>query len=217
MRNLLRMLLIEMDWTALYLKTDALNVFILGTGEVATRRANKFLDHGANVKLAGNNLADDLESKGAILCSTDEVDELVQWADLVVVASGDKELSNYVSKISQDKLINRADYPYGGNIIVPTSFSIGNVEISIFTNGKSPLMARQLRKKIQSIISEEDLLEIELQDYVRLKLKDVVENQKERRKYLYGIFEDDEVNDFIKNRQIDEAKDYIDNLIRGLY
>ena len=78
-------------------------------------------------------------------------------------------------------------------------------------------MARQLRKKIQSIISEEDLLEIELQDYVRLKIKDVVENQKERRKYLYRIFEDDEVNDFIKNRQIDEAKDYIDNLIRGLY
>lgn len=46
-------MLIKMDWTSLYLKTANLNVFILGTGEVATRRANKFLDHGANVKLAG--------------------------------------------------------------------------------------------------------------------------------------------------------------------
>ena len=205
-----------MDWTSIYLKTDDLNVFILGTGEVATRRANKFLDHGANVRLAGGNLADELADKGAELYSTDDVDELVPWAALVLVASADEELSDYVSNISKDKLVNRADYPYGGNVIVPTSFSIGDVEISIFTNGKSPLMARQLRKKIQSIITDEDILEIELQDYARLKLKGVIENQKERRDCLYRIFEDEKINDLIENRQIDEAKDYIDNLIRGL-
>ena len=205
-----------MDWTSLYFKTSNLNVFILGTGEVATRRANKFLDHGANVKLAGTNLSDDLEDKGAVLCSIDDVDELVEWCDLVVVASGDEELSEYVSDIAQDKLINRADFPQKGDIIVPTSFEIGDVEISIFTNGKSPLMARQLRKKIQSIITEEDILEIELQDYARSILKDSIKNQKERRKYLYEILEDEKIREFIKDNQIDEAKSYIDNLIRGL-
>ena len=205
-----------MDWTSLYLKTSDLNVFILGTGEVATRRANKFLDHGANVKLAGNYLSEDLECKGAVLCSTDDVDKLVEWSDLVVVASGDEELSEYVCGIAKDKLVNRADFPQKGDIIVPTSFNIGEIEISIFTNGKSPLMARQLRKKIQSIITEEDILEIELQAYARSKLKDVVEDQKERRTYLYKIFEDETINDFIENGEIDEAKSYIDNLIRGL-
>ncbi|MGX8693804.1 MAG: precorrin-2 dehydrogenase/sirohydrochlorin ferrochelatase family protein [Methanobrevibacter sp.] len=205
-----------MDWTSLYFKTDDLNVFILGTGEVAARRANKFLDHGANVRLAGSNLSKDLEDKGAVLYSTDDVDELVDWCDLVVIASGDEELSSYVSDIAQDKLINRADFPQKGDIIVPTSFEIGDVEISIFTNGKSPLMARQLRKKIQSIITQEDILEIELQDYARSILKESVENQKERREYLYGIFEDEKINEFIKNNQIDEAKKHIDNLIRGL-
>ncbi len=215
MQGLLK-ILIKMDWTSIYLKTAGLNVFILGTGEVATRRANRFLDHGANVKLAGNDLSSDLLEKGAGLYSTDDVDELVEWADLVIVASGDGEMSDYVSKISHDKLINRADYPLKGNVIVPTSFNIGDIEISIFTNGKSPLMARQLRKKIQSIITEEDVLEIELQDYARLKLKEVVEDQKERRKYLYEIFEDEKINELIKSRQIDDAKLYIDNLIRGL-
>ena len=205
-----------MDWTSLYYKTSDLNVFILGTGEVATRRANKFLDHGANVKLAGNNLSKELEDKGAVLCSTQKVDELVEWSDLVVVASGDRELSDYVSRIANDKLLNRADYPYEGNVIVPTSFKIGEIEISIFTNGKSPLMARQLRKKIQSIITEEDILEMELQDYARSILKESVEDQKERREYLYKIFEDEKINDLIRNNQIDDAKDYIDNLIRGL-
>jgi precorrin-2 dehydrogenase/sirohydrochlorin ferrochelatase len=205
-----------MDWTSLYFKTSDVNVFILGTGEVATRRANKFLDHGANVRLAGNNLSEELKHKGAVLCSTDDVDELVEWADLVIMASGDAVLSDYVSSISHDKLINRADIPLEGNIIVPTSFNIGDVEISIFTNGKSPLMARQLRKKIQSIITEEDILEIELQDYARSILKNTVKDQKDRRRYLYNIFEDEKINDFIENKQIDEAKCYIENLIRGL-
>lgn len=205
-----------MDWTSIYLKTSNLNVFILGTGEVATRRANKFLDHGANVKLAGDNLADELVSKGAILCSTEDVDDLVEWSDFVIIASGDRTLSNYVSKIAEDKLLNRADFPSEGNVIVPTSFNIGDIEISIFTGGKSPLMARQLRKKIQSIITEEDILEIELQDYARNKLKGIVQDQKDRRKCLYEIFEDEKINVLIKNRNIVEAKDYIDDLIRGL-
>ncbi len=205
-----------MDWTSIYLNTSNLNVFILGTGEVATRRANKFLDHGANVKLAGNNLSEELKHKGAVLCSTEDVDEIVEWADLVVVASGDRELSDYVCEIAQGKLINRADFPQKGDVIVPTSFNIGDIEISIFTNGKSPLMARQLRKKIQSIITEEDVLEIELQDYARSQLKKVVDDQKERRKYLYGIFEDEKINELIASGEIDDAKDYIDKLIRGL-
>ena len=205
-----------MDWTSIYLNTSNLNVFILGTGEVATRRANKFLDHGANVKLAGSSLSEDLEHKGAVLCSTDDVDELVAWSNLVVVASGDEDLSDYVCGIAQDKLVNRADFPLKGDVIVPTSFNIGEIEISIFTNGKSPLMARQLRKKIQSIITEEDILEIELQDYARSILKERVDDQKVRKKYLYEIFEDEAINEFIRNGEIDEAKTHIDNLIRGL-
>ena len=204
-----------MDWTALYLKTSGLKVFILGTGEVATRRANKFLDHGAIVRLAGNSISDDIKSKGAELYSTDDVDDLIDWADLVVVASADKDLSNYVSEMSEDKLLNRADFPYDGDIIVPTSFNISDIEISIFTNGKSPLMARQLRKKIQSIITEEDILEIELQDYSRSLLKEIIPDQKERRKYLYEIFEDENIQELIKTREIDKAKAVINELIMG--
>lgn len=205
-----------MDWTSLYLKTANLNVFILGTGEVATRRANKFLDHGANVKLAGDVLDKELINKGAILASVDDVEKLVQWSDVVVIASGDRELSTRVSKLAKNKLLNRADFPDSGNIIVPTSFNIGDVEISIFTNGKSPLMARQLRKKIQSIITKKDILEIELQDYSRKLLKSKISDQKKRREYLYQIFNNEHIKELLDNNEVDVAKSYIDDLIRGL-
>ena len=203
-----------MNWTALYLKTSGLKVFILGTGEVATRRANKFLDHGAIVKLAGSSIDDELIAKGAYLHSTNEVDDLVNWSDFVVIASGDRQLSDYVAEISNEKLVNRADFPDDGDIIVPTSFNIGDIEISIFTNGKSPLMARQLRKRIQSVITEEDILEIELQDYSRSLLKEIIPNQKDRRDYLYKIFEDKDIQELIEARKINKAKAVIRELIK---
>ena len=203
-----------MNWTALYLKTSGLKVFILGTGEVATRRANKFLDHGAIVKLAGSSIDEELVTKGAKLHSTDEVDDLVDWSDFVVIASGDRQLSDYVADISHEKLVNRADFPNDGDVIVPTSFNIGDIEISIFTNGKSPLMARQLRKKIQSIITEEDILEIELQDFSRSLLKEIIPDQKDRRDYLYKIFEDEDIRELIRAREIDRAKAVICELIK---
>lgn len=202
-----------MDWTAFYLKTTELNIFILGTGEVATRRANKFLDQGAIVRLAGNSIDDELLDKGAELHSTDEVDELADWADLVVIATGDEELADYVAGISENKLVNRADFPEQGDVIIPTSFNIGDIEISIYTNGKSPLMARKLREKIQSIITEEDILEIELQDYARSLLKQYVPNQKDRKKYLYRIFDDEQCQYLIKTGQIEKAKTIIYELI----
>ena len=205
-----------MDWTSLYFKSSDLNVFILGTGEVATRRADRFLTHGANVRLAGNHLDEDLKNKGAALYSTDKADELVEWADLVIVASGDEELANHICDISRDKLINRADFPEKGNIIVPTTFEIGDIEISIFTNGKSPLMAKQLRKKIQSIITERDILEIEIQSYARSLLKEAVDDQKRRRDYLYEILDDENLAEYLENDEIDRAKEYVADFIKGI-
>ena len=205
-----------MDWTSLYFKSSDLNVFILGTGEVATRRADRFLTHGANVRLAGNHLDEDLKNKGAALYSTDKADELVEWADLVIVASGDEELANHICDISRDKLINRADFPEKGNIIVPTTFEIGDIEISIFTNGKSPLMAKQLRKKIQSIITERDILEIEIQSYARSILKEAVDDQKRRRDYLYEILDDENLAEYLENDEIDRAKEYVADFIKGI-
>lgn len=205
-----------MNWTSIYLKTENCNVFILGTGEVATRRAHKFLDHGAKVVLAGNKLDEELENKGALLKSTDEVDELVKWADVVVIASGDEELSDYVASISENKLLNRADFPDKGNVIVPNSFYVGDVEISIFTGAKSPLISKYLRKKIQSIITSEDIERIKLQDYSRKRLKETVDDQKLRKQYLYQLFEDERIEELIDNNEIREAELYVDNFISNL-
>ena len=161
----------------------------------------------------GESIDLELTEKGALLKSTLDVDELVKWADIVIIASGDRKLADYTSKIASGKLINRADYPDKGNIIVPNSFYVGDVEISIFTGSKSPLISKYLRKKIQDIITDEDIIKIELQDYARKLLKQNVDNQKSRKKMLYELFEDKNLDEFIKCGNVDQAKLYIDEVI----
>ncbi|ADC47702.1 siroheme synthase CysG [Methanobrevibacter ruminantium M1] len=204
-----------MGLTSLFLEVENKNVFILGTGEVATRRAHRFLDKGANVILAGNSIDEELSKKGAILTPIKDLEELVKWSDIIVTASGDDELCEYIASISQGKLINRADKPEKGNIIAPTSFLIDDIEISIYTNGQSPLMARELRKKIQSIITEEDILEIKLQDYARKLLKEKVEDQKTRKQYLLKILNNTQIKQCLKEKNLDKAKGLAEEIINS--
>ena len=204
-----------MGLTSLFFEVENKNVFILGTGEVATRRAHRFLDKGANVILAGNSIDEELTRKGAILTPLKDLDEVVKWSDIVITASGDEELCEYIASISQGKLINRADKPEKGNIIAPTTFLIDDIEISIYTNGQSPLMARELRKKIQSIITEEDILEIKLQSHTRNLLKEKVEDQKIRKEYLIIILDNEEIRQYLKENKFDEAKGLAEKIINS--
>ena len=203
-----------MDWTSLYFKTNDLKILILGTGEVATRRAKRFLNKNAQVILVGNHLDESL--KGATLKNESEIESLVKWSDLIIVATENSYLINYVMDNASDKLINRADSPDEGNLIVPTTFNIDDVEISIFTGGKSPLMARELRKKIQSIITSEDILKIKVQEYGKKLLKNKVSNQKDRRDYLYSFLENEEILEYIKDNDLDNARKHVENLVENI-
>lgn len=224
-----------MNWTSLYLKMENKKVLVLGTGEVGIRRAFRFLNSGSEVVLCGKYQVSDivsseiinnkylteiisiieLKNKGAIYKNIEDIDSCVNWADIVVVASNDESINDYVASISEEKLINRADFPEEGNIIVPSEFNIEDVQISIFTNGKSPLMVKKLRKKIQSIIQVEDILKIKLQEYTRDILKKKVKDQKKRQEILYKISNNDKVVKYLNSNDLDNAKDYVTEYINN--
>jgi precorrin-2 dehydrogenase / sirohydrochlorin ferrochelatase len=199
-----------MGWTPLFLQMENKNVLIVGAGEVGTRRARRFIESGANVTVIEKEVAisNDLIDLGATFKPLDEVEKWVEWSDLVVVSTGDHELNERVAKLAKGKLLNRADQPDEGNLIVPSSFSIGDVKFCIFTGGKSPLMAKELRKRIQEVIGEEDILQLELQNFTRNILKENTDDQKKRRDYLYKILNDKNIQEYIRQGNLEDAKKY---------
>ncbi|MEN4007473.1 MAG: bifunctional precorrin-2 dehydrogenase/sirohydrochlorin ferrochelatase [Methanobacteriaceae archaeon] len=198
-----------MGWTPLFLQMDKKNVLVVGAGEVGSRRARRFLKAGANVIVLGRKIPEELIKLGVSCKPVLEVEECVEWSDIVVVATGDRELNEKVAKLASHKLLNRADNPEEGNLIVPSSFFIEDVQLCIFTSGKSPLMARELRKKIQKVIKREDILQLELQNFTRNMLKKKIFDQKKRRDYLYEILNDENIGELLKEGNLEGAKKYI--------
>jgi precorrin-2 dehydrogenase/sirohydrochlorin ferrochelatase len=202
-----------MGWTPLFLDMKDRHVLVVGAGEVGERRALRFLETGAQVFITGGTVSEDLKSKGALEKSLKHLEKLVDWADLVVVASGDETLNQKIGEMASEKLLNRADKPENGNMIVPSSFFIGDVQICIFTQGKSPLMARQLRKKIQKVIKPEDVLQLELQHFTREILKGRLHNQKERREVLYQILNDEKIKRLLEEGDLLAAQKRVSSIL----
>lgn len=198
-----------MGWTPLFLQMENKKILIVGAGEVGSRRAIRFLKAGADVTLIGNRVSEKLRSMGATFKPIEEVEKWIEWSDIVVVATGDQNLNETVSKLAEGKLLNRADYPLNGDLIVPSSFFIGDIQLCIFTGGKSPLMAKELRKKIQKLIKKEDILQLELQNFTRNILKERIEDQKKRRDYLYEILNDETVDKLLREGNLKGAKDEV--------
>jgi precorrin-2 dehydrogenase / sirohydrochlorin ferrochelatase len=205
-----------MGWTSLFLEMDNYKVLIVGSGEVGIRRTRRFLEAGAKVIVMGNHTPDELLNLGVDVKAPKEIDKWVDWADIVVTASADHKLNQEVAEISGKKLLNRADEPDKGNMIVPSSFFIGDVQISIFTGGKSPLMSKELRKKIEKVIKPEDVMQLELQSFARNILKIKMDDQKIRRKCLYNILHDKKIQNLLKEGKLEEAKVYVNEWITNI-
>jgi precorrin-2 dehydrogenase/sirohydrochlorin ferrochelatase len=201
-----------MALTSLYLDMKDKNVLIIGTGSVGIRRARRFLDAQANVNIVTKDIDEDIKveflEKGAHVFDNDKLDNLIESSYLIVIATDDLKLNETISKKAQGKLINCSSNPSISNVIFPSTFDIGGVTISVYTGSKSPLMAKTLRKKIQSIITDEDIYYIQLQEYLRELLKTKVDSQIERKEFMIQINEDENVKNLIHDGNIEEAKEY---------
>lgn len=206
-----------MALTSLYLDMKDKNVLIIGTGSVGIRRARRFLKAQSNVNIVTKSIDEDIKDefleKGAHFYDNSQLDNLIDESDLIVVATDDIELNEKIALKANDKLINCSSDPSISNVIFPSTFDIGGVTISVYTGSKSPLMAKTLRKKIQSIITDEDIYYIQLQEYVRELLKENVDSQQDRKEYMLKINEDERVRELIQNNDIDEAKRYVKEII----
>ncbi len=209
-----------MSVTSLFLEMKDKTVLIVGAGSVGIRRARRFLDAKAQVNIVTRSIDDEIKEelilKGAHFYNNDKLDELIEECDLVVIATNNLELNREIALKAEGKLINCASDITLSNVIVPSTFKIGPVTFSIYTDSKSPLMAKELRKKIQSIITPEDINYIELQEYVRTLLKESVANQSDRKDYMIKINENETISKLICEGKIGEAKSYAKTIIKNI-
>ena len=134
---------------------------IVGGGEVALRKAERLLDCGAKISVISPKLVPELaalKDKGLIYHVDAEYSgDLIDQAVLVIGATDDEKTNARISEDARGKGIpvNIVDDPQKCDFILPSIVQRGDLAITIGTGGKSPALARHLRKELEKQYGKE--------------------------------------------------------------
>ena len=202
-------------------------VLIIGGGRVGERKAAKFLAAGAKVVVASKDFTERVKQLSSdnklqlvhvdLEVAPQSIGSLVSNADFVIAATNNRELNKRIATEKRKKRthVNVVDNPHLGDFTLPVISRVGEFHIAISTGGKSPAMANLLRRKVEGIIREEDILMVRLQSYARELAKVHIPNQQSRKRALYTIIEDTRIRRLLKNGNFQEAKNLAKRIIKG--
>jgi precorrin-2 dehydrogenase/sirohydrochlorin ferrochelatase len=209
-----------------FLNLAGKRVVVFGGGKVAERRIVKLIKSGATVKAVGEKFTSTLKKMSADVAELELVQvhldrsnirEFLKNGDLVLVATDNKDLNNIIEKESKTlgKMVNRADRL--ADFSIPATLELGNATIAISTEGKSPAVSKMIKGRVKRAITKEDILQIELQEFAREKLKSCVAEQKERKRILRDIMNSPELLQLLKKGEIEKAKKEVKEMCDAYY
>jgi len=193
-------------------------VLIIGGGRVGERKATKFLGAGARVVVASKGFTRRLKRLGFenrlrlitvdLLTAPEKLASLTSNVDFVIAATNQPELNKRIAERTKRKgrHVDVVDNPQLGDFTMPVISRIGEFDIAISTDGKSPAMSRLIRKRIEGMIAKEDVLMVRLQAYARKLAKVHIASPASRRRLLLKIIQDSEIRHLLKNEDLQQAK-----------
>ncbi len=173
-----------------YLDIQNRNCLVVGGGTVGTRKVATLLDCGANVTvispIASQKLQDFATSGRMKLKQRPYETSDLDGMFLVIGATDDEGLNRQISRDADhlNTLCNIADRPEICNFILPSIVQRDDLVIAISTSGKSPALAKKLRKTLECQFGEEYGVLLNLMGAIRKKLLSQ-SHQPEAHKHLF--------------------------------
>ena len=131
---------------------------VIGGGSVATRKINNLLKANANVVVISPQISEELKQFGdgdkiTVIEREFELSDIA-LAFLVVAATDDSEVNAQIAKQANNAntMVNVADNAKLCSFIFPSVLDRSPVTIAVSTGGASPVLARQLRMKLETMI-----------------------------------------------------------------
>jgi len=165
-----------MRYYPVHLDINNRKVLVVGGGGVGTRKVRTLLACGARVtvvSLEASRQLNDLATSGEIeLAERSYQSNDLSGMFLVIGATNDEELNRQISSDADrlNTLCNIADRPEVCNFILPSIVHRDDLVITISTSGKSPALAKKLRKALENQFGEEYGTLLRLMGAIRKKL-----------------------------------------------
>ncbi|UGA56281.1 precorrin-2 dehydrogenase/sirohydrochlorin ferrochelatase family protein [Vibrio sp. VB16] len=188
-----------MQYFPLFLDLNNKPVLVVGGGEVASRKIESLLRANAKVTIVSPVLTDYLQNcveEGRLtwICSQYRESFITNYIQVWATTS-DAELNHQIHKDAKKRniLVNVVDDKPYCDFITPSMINRGKVQIAISSGGGSPVLVRNIREKIERVLSHNTGLLAEFAATKRRDIKNVYKSVDERRRFWERFFADSKI------------------------
>lgn len=176
----------------LTVRVNEKRVVVIGGGKVAGFKIIPLLKQGADTVVISPeldaNLVKLVEEKKIRWYQREYEKSDIKSAFLVVAASSDSILNEQVAEdAAENQLVNVITNPESGNVHFPAAIHRGLLNIAVSTGGASPKLAKKIRDDIANKYDETYESYLDFLYEVRLKLKDLQLEKRERNILLQEV------------------------------
>ncbi|WP_198243523.1 siroheme synthase CysG [methane-oxidizing endosymbiont of Gigantopelta aegis] len=148
-----------MDYFPLFLKLKQKDCLVIGGGEVAARKIDLLRRAEAKITVIAENFSASVQTlaakKSVTLIKKTFADTDLDKQFLIVCATNDRPLNQHIATLAKQRgiLINVVDNPDLCSFIFPAIIDRSPIIAAVSSGGASPVLARLLRAKIESLIA----------------------------------------------------------------
>lgn len=141
-----------------FLDLNRRHCLVVGGGEVAARKAQQLLRSNADILIVAPRAGDAIKTlmqQGRVKHEAREfLPEDVSGCTLVIAATADKQVNGEVAAAAkaENVPVNVVDNPALCSFIMPSVVDRDPVQIAVSTGGASPVLARLLRAKLETLV-----------------------------------------------------------------
>ena len=152
-----------MRYYPIFVNLENKHCLVVGAGEVGKRKIQSLIDSGAgrvsiiDTRPASEELGPLLELGNVEFSCREFEDHDLEGKFLVIACTSSEEVNWRISNLCADRgtLCNIVDQPEKCSFIVPATVKRGDLTVAISTAGRSPAMAKRIRRELQDSFGEE--------------------------------------------------------------
>lgn len=162
------------------------NVLVVGAGEVALRKSKALIDQGAIVTVIAPIIHSEFYKVQCNIYEKPFENQDVQGYYMVIAATNDKKLNDYIYSVCNNKNIWCSTVTNGSSSDFNfLSFEeVDHLTIAVGTNGKSPFFAKWLLNKLVYSLDRDVLNKFKAHSMLREIVVKNIEDGKEKRRLL---------------------------------
>jgi uroporphyrin-III C-methyltransferase/precorrin-2 dehydrogenase/sirohydrochlorin ferrochelatase len=186
-----------MDTLPIFLKLEDRLAVVIGGGTVAARKVELLHRAGARIRVVAPELCAALATATADIAHVErrfQPDDL-DGADLVIAATDDRDVNAAVATAARARHlpVNVVDSPDLCSFIMPAIVDRGRVVVAVSTGGASPVLARLIRARIETVLPHGVQILADLAALWRERVKAALPEGLPRRRFWERLFAPDSV------------------------